>query len=205
MTGSQIFKKNRKGVDRWKKNQRVRWALLNDGWHMMKEKQMIRWERSLAKPRPVRQYVTVISCSRKRGTQGLWFVSLPSCPVRATKNSLSNKSHPIFQALRCNEQGRGTSLALVEMLHLWYTLARRHGKYWTTVEFRQHPVGWKKKNGSHKDAARLLFVDGKCLENSESVRFQYKPLSLSLSFLWMRPGFLSHPTPALILEHRCWP
>lgn len=41
----------------------------------------------------------------------------------------------------------------------------------------------QKKNGSHKDAARLLFVDGKCLENSESVRFQYKPLSLSLSFL----------------------
>lgn len=137
--------KNRKGVDRWKKNQRVRWALLNDAWHMMKEKQMIRWERSLAKPRPVRQYVTVISCSRKRGTQGLWFVSLPSCPVWATKNSLSNKSHLIFQALRCNKQGRGTSLALVEMLHLWYTLARRHGKYWTTVEFRQHPVGWKKK------------------------------------------------------------
>lgn len=41
----------------------------------------------------------------------------------------------------------------------------------------------EKKNGSHKDAARLLFVDSKCLENSESVRFQYKPLSLSLSFL----------------------
>lgn len=43
--------------------------------------------------------------------------------------------------------------------------------------------GEKKKNGSHKDAARLLFVDGECLENSESVRFQYKPLSLSSSFL----------------------
>lgn len=43
---------------------------------------------------------------------------------------------------------------------------------------------WRKeKNGRYKDALGLLFVDGECLENSESVRFQYKPPSLSSSFL----------------------
>lgn len=141
-----------------------------------------------------------------RGTDGLQCVLTIVSTVSVQRNSLNNKSHLIFLAARYIRRE-----ALAHSWHYWKCCICDTPWLWAMGNIKQlsnlDNILWrwrrKKRELQRCDGCYLWMASPSKIASALS--FNISPCSLSCSFLWMRPGFLSHPAPELILEHRCWP